>query len=1217
MSSTRDIGPKSSATARASDASSARITPAVARNLLAHASAGSASAGRALLSALGDAVAPLTGETEIVRVATRLVGEYLGVQRCGFFEADEARGEIVVAEGWRREGLATIAGRHPTPGLVRPEVWAAATRGPIVVDDVVTHPLTAGFVAAYARLHVRAFSVCACGKARPRVFALGVASDEPRAWTPEEVELLENVVARIWPLVQRARSDAALRESEARLRLALSAANLGDWSWNAVTDELTLSARAAEIFELAPDARTTWAEIRGRMHPDDVERARAAIEQAFVQRSDYDAEYRIRRANGEWTWVAAKGRGMGGPDGAVLGMIGVLQEITVRKRDEERLRAQDAELRVISANAPAVLSHWGRDERLRFASRAFAARFRTRPEDLVGKSIAEVLGEKAYALLRPYIERVLAGEPVQFEIDVPYDQLGLRHMRVSYAPDFAEDRSVRGFFSAVTDMTDRHRTELALRESEERLRLATRTGKIGLWDWDIASNRVTWTDSVYEIHGVDPDTFELSLDSFTALIHPEDRAPVQRAIQSSLEHGAPYELEFRAVRPGGGVIWLFTTASVTHEDGRPRRLTGATLDITARKMAELALRESEERFRALASHAPVGIFLTDASGGCLFVNETWRELSGLSPEQARGRGWMKALHADDRARVAAEWQAAMAERRPFAAEYRFQRPDGSVSWLQGGALEIRKAGGALSGHIGTIVDITQRKTAEEALRGSERRFRTLASHAPVGIFLTDAHGDTILVNDAWCTMAGLSAAQAQGRAWSDAVHAEDRARVLEAWNEAVRTGTPTVAEYRFLHADGAVTWVQGNAVPLRDAAGAASGFIGTIADITERKAAEEKLRAQEAQLRLISTNAPIMLAHCDREDRFLFVNRAYASRFDLDPEQFVGRTISDVLGAEARAVIAPYIRRVLGGEKLDFEIEVPYRGLGPRCMRVAYVPDIAADGTIRGWLSASSDVTEQQRDAARLREAQAQLEAHAEDLEQRVHERTASLREAIVQMEEFSYSVSHDLRAPLRAMQGYSQALLEDYGSQLDATAQSYLERIQRSSARMEKLTHDILSYSRVARTDLELKPVQLESVLADLIGQYAELQAPAARLEIVGPLPAVRGHESSLWQCLANLMMNAAKFVAPGVTPHIRVRATVTGDRVRLWIEDNGIGIEPQHQKRLFHVFERVPTQAAYDGTGIGLAIVRKAVEKMDGRCGVESTGRDGSRFWLELPKA
>lgn len=251
---------------------------------------------------------------------------------------------------------------------------------------------------------------------------------------------------------------------------------------------------------------------------------------------------------------------------------------------------------------------------------------------------------------------------------------------------------------------------------------------------------------------------------------------------------------------------------------------------------------------------------------------------------------------------------------------------------------------------------------------------------------------------------------------------------------------------------------------------------------------------------------------------------------------------------------------------------------------------------------------------AELRIAQMRLQEHAEQLEQKVEERTASLREAITQMEEFSYTVSHDLRSPVRAMNGYATLLIEDYGAQLNEEARGYLQRIQRASERMDQLTTDVLSYSRVARSDALLEKTDVHAVVSSTLEHYAELQPPAADVRVELPLHSVLAHEPSLRQCLANLLTNAVKFVKPGEKPRVVVRTEKKADRVRIWIEDRGIGIPPEFQNKLFRIFERVPLHTNYEGTGVGLAIVRKAAEKMGGSFGVESDGKNGSRFWVEL---
>ncbi len=226
------------------------------------------------------------------------------------------------------------------------------------------------------------------------------------------------------------------------------------------------------------------------------------------------------------------------------------------------------------------------------------------------------------------------------------------------------------------------------------------------------------------------------------------------------------------------------------------------------------------------------------------------------------------------------------------------------------------------------------------------------------------------------------------------------------------------------------------------------------------------------------------------------------------------------------------------------------------------------------------------------------------------------LADANHELETFSYSVSHDLRAPLRAMQGFAQALLEDYGGRLDSTGQHYAGRIVSAAERMDLLIQDLLAYSRLGRLALDLAPVELDAVVRDALAlQDAELKERRARVNVDTPLPRVRAHAATLRQVVANLVSNAAKFVATGTEPRVRVRAEEHDDRVRLWVEDNGIGVAPEHHERVFRVFERLHGIESYPGTGIGLAIVRKGMERMGGRSGVESEPGRGSRFWIEFP--
>ena len=240
------------------------------------------------------------------------------------------------------------------------------------------------------------------------------------------------------------------------------------------------------------------------------------------------------------------------------------------------------------------------------------------------------------------------------------------------------------------------------------------------------------------------------------------------------------------------------------------------------------------------------------------------------------------------------------------------------------------------------------------------------------------------------------------------------------------------------------------------------------------------------------------------------------------------------------------------------------------------------------------------------------------ELEERIAQRTAALRETVGELEAFSYSVSHDMRAPLRAMHGFANLLAEEYsGKTLDAEGQDYLQRISRSAARLDALIEDVLHYTRVLRGGFKMAPVDVAQLARDLLDAHPEWKSAGAEIQIVEPIPQVLASEALLAQCLTNLLSNAVKFVADGTTPRVKVHGVRRDDSVRIWIEDNGVGIPKEYQSRVFRMFERLQPASEFEGTGIGLTIVRKAAQRMEGSVGFESEDGHGSRFWVELRAA
>lgn len=346
-------------------------------------------------------------------------------------------------------------------------------------------------------------------------------------------------------------------------------------------------------------------------------------------------------------------------------------------------------------------------------------------------------------------------------------------------------------------------------------------------------------------------------------------------------------------------------------------------------------------------------------------------------------------------------------------------------------------------------------------------------------------------------------------------------------------------------------------------------------------------------------------------------NNAAEHIFGFRPEEIIGQHISRILPAQLHEQEEQILSRLRRGESIrHYEtLRVSKDGDAiPVSLTISPLKD--STGNVVGSCSISRDVTERKRAEHALEKAKTDLENHAKDLEKIVAERTSQLREINTELEAFSFSLSHDLRAPLRAMRNFTQIVLEDHRQDLGADAAT-LERVVAAAKRLDRMIRDVLALSRISRQDLSLRAVDVENLLLTIINERPEFQAPRADIQISTPLPNICGDETSLNQCIANLLDNAVKFMPVGTQPRVIIEGEVVGERVRLLFQDNGIGIDGASQQKIFEVFKRGPGGSQYEGSGLGLAIVRKAVERMGGTVGVESEPGKGSRFWLELPKA
>ncbi len=752
-------------------------------------------------------------------------------------------------------------------------------------------------------------------------------------------------------------------------------------------------------------------------------------------------------------------------------------------------------------------------------------------------------------------------------------------------------------------------------------------------------------------------------------------------------------------------------------------------DFIAKDRGTEQLRSSEERFRLLADHAPVGIFLANAGGDAVYFNPAWCRLAGLSAAEASGRGWEQALHPEDRERVSREWALAVADTRPSRVEFRFLRPDGSICWLQGNAVRLRD-GDRITGYIGTVVDITEQRaatdrnrmlaaivassedgivgsdlqgritswnqgaellygyTADEAigqpvqmllpderqseepdillrisngerihhfetvrlrkdgtpvdvsltvspilghdgkvvgasktarditlrkrheaeLRRREKIYHAIGESISYGVWICDAEGRNTYASESFLNLVGLTQEECAGLGWLQAVAPEEREGVLAAWREAMAGAGEYEKRFRVRGADGEWHPVLARGVPIRDENGRIVHWAGIHLDIAAFIRTEVALRGREAQLRLVTDNAIVYLAQCDREYRLKFVNRPYAARFGRKPEDVVGESIASLIGEEAFRLVKPQIDEALLGRRVEFELELPYERVGKRWMRVIHEPERNDAGAVIGIVAVITDITAR-------KQAEREMEL--------ARDKALAASRA---KDEFLATLSHELRTPLNPVLLLASEAAAD--SSLPERTREDFATIRRSVELEARLIDDLLDLTRITRGKLSLNLGRqdvhaiLKDALAALRSDF-EQKGLQLEVELRAPEPRVWGDAVRLQQVFWNVLKNAVKFTPAGGRVQVRTRRGAEPDRICIEIQDTGIGLTAEELASVFDAFSQGEHASPggshrFGGVGLGLTISNTLIAMHGGSIEAVSGGRgQGALFRIDLPIA
>jgi PAS domain S-box-containing protein len=641
--------------------------------------------------------------------------------------------------------------------------------------------------------------------------------------------------------------------------------------------------------------------------------------------------------------------------------------------------------------------------------------------------------------------------------------------------------------------------------------------------------------------------------------------------------------------------------------------------------------EMQARLAKIAAIAPAAIheFRLSPDGRMTmpFATEAIRDIYGV-PEEDLARDFsigLELIHPDDLARVGEAVEKSRRTLTPFHEEWRVRNPKRGEIWIECRSTPEPQPDGSMVWY-GYLHDITERKRAAELLHLREREFRTLAENSPDIIIRYDREGRRIYVNPAYEREFGVPAIEALNKSldehWLlDTPAGEYKARL----REVLETGRPTDVELVSHHADGRLVTQEVRIVPERDTSGRVVGALAMGRNITALKEAvaearrnAEEIHRREQEFRTLAENSPDIILRYDRDCRRIYVNPAYERDFSVSAANVLGKRPDadwrlDTPVTEYMACLRLAIQE---GEASNIELVSQRAGGRRSTYEVRIVPERDAGGEIVGALAIGRNISALKETEAEIRRLNSELEHRVEIRTRELAAERTKLEAANKELEAFSYSVSHDLRAPLRSIDGFSRILLEDYADKLDEEGRENLETVRAASQRMALLIDDMLQLSRITRSEMRRERVDLSAIVREIAAELQRTE-PERRVEIVIQPDLFASADGRLVRIvLENLLGNAWKFTGREPEARIEVGRARVPDGPAFFVRDNGVGFDMTYVHKLFGAFQRLHTTAEFPGTGVGLATVQRVVHRHGGRVWADGRPGRGAAFYFTLPE-
>jgi PAS domain S-box-containing protein len=983
-----------------------------------------------------------------------------------------------------------------------------------------------------------------------------------------------------------------LQRSEALMRRTIEASPAVLWRWTAgsgwpvafVTENVSQWGYVPTDF--GPGART-FIDI---VHPNDREEYQRRAEDCIRRgQPTFDHVYRILRRDGSVAWVDERTTVERDDSGRVLHWQGLTLDVTEHESARLALLERDRFFE-LSPDLFAIVTGDGWFSQI---NRSFTSLLQWGADELCSRPIAEFIHPDDIEAARAGQHALEAGAVEG--VDLRFVCADGSTRLIVWNARRAEDGRI---LVSGRDVTEERRAQ----EQERVLNLIIEDSPAVMWRWRVLPRHVVEVVSAnVRRWGYEPEDFTSGRLVFASLIHPEDYEHACHWID--LAHDptvSQFHDTYRIRTASGQWIWLDERTTIVRDpDGSPAYLQGITFDVTE---AQRAREEERKLYRAIdtgpavfSRFNPYRVPTTEQISANV---RRW----GYAPEDfTRGTvRFIDLVHPDDYEMVITEGMRRIeAGEDRLAREWRMRRADGTWVWISEYLQVVRDAEGRVDHCFALTIDVDEQHQARE----TERQLHRVIELSPAVLWRFDLSlpVPTQLVSSNVAQWGYTAEDFTSGRVlFDDLIHPDDLPRVVQSTRPAIAGGAREIQlEFRFRTADGRWVWLDERVTVIRDASGRLVDCVSLTLDITPQRQAMQAVHERD-QFYALSLE---VFAVADSGARFRQVNEALTRVLGIPAREFVGRPVLDYVHPDDHPRAQDAIGALARGERVDMvELRCRHAGGGWRWLEWN-----AAAGPGGLFYCAARDVTEHRRVAAELRRALRDLE----------------IRNA--ELQDFAFVASHDLQEPLRKVQSFSDRVLSRYGERLDDTGRDYLRRMDAAAARMQTLIDDLLAYSRVSTRGESFRPVELDRVLREVVSDLdARLESSGGEID-AGALPTIDADPTQMRQLLQNLLGNALKFSLRGRRPKVVVRAEPAevgrpGERRPGWriaVSDNGVGFEAAHAERIFAPFQRLHGRSEYEGTGMGLAIVRKIVERHGGRVSATAVPGEGAVFTVELPSS